>query len=80
MRTKLEPRYLLAVLIAVLTAMVLAAPTDAGRKWCRHDPVFLVAGVQVNVEGAIPEENEVNVAGPMKVVLIVPVGVSTSLV
>ena len=75
-----DRRIVLAPLVALLVALLVIAPAAAGRQWCRRDPVFLVAGVQVNVEVAIPEEHQVNVTGAIRVVLYVPSGVGATLI
>jgi len=75
-----DRRIVMAPIVALLLALAVIAPTAAGRQWCRRDPVFLVAGTRVNVEAAIPVEEQVNVTGAITVVLYVPSGVSASLI
>lgn len=77
--SKVFTRRTMAPLLAVLLSLLVVAPALAGRVWCRRDPVFFVAGVQVNVEAAIPQENERNVNGPLKVMLAVPPNVKATL-
>ena len=68
-----------APLVAVVLCLLVVDSATAARVWCRRDPVFLVAGTQVNVEVAVPQENERNVNGPLKVILTVPYNVKASL-
>ena len=72
-------RRTVAPLVAVVLCLLLVESATAARVWCRRDRVFLIAGTQVNVEVAVPQENERNVNGPLKVVLTVPYGVKASL-
>jgi hypothetical protein len=72
----------LLITLASLTAvLVLVAPSaDASRKWCRRDPVVVVAGKKVNIEVAIPEDRQSAVTDALKVVVYVPVGVNAKVV
>jgi hypothetical protein len=72
-------RHLLAFFVALVCAIVIASPASAGRVWCRQDPVFSVAGTQVNVDVAIWEEHVERVTGPVMVTLFVPEGVEAVL-
>jgi hypothetical protein len=65
--------------LAVLLALLVAAPAGAGRMWCRVDPVFLVAGTRVSVLVAVPEAAQAGVTGPLEVRLLVPVGTDATL-
>src|SRR5688500_9921147 len=65
-------RGLVVVLTALVLALVAVAPAQAGRRWCESDPVFLIAGRQVNVVVAIQEEHVPAVTGPIAVTLSVP--------
>ena len=69
-------------LILALVALALAvavSPVEAGRRWCEKDPVFLIAGTQVNVITAVPEEYVAAVTGPVAVTLYHPLGVDVEL-
>ena len=68
------------VLTTLMLALVVVAPAQAGRRWCEADPVFLVAGTQVNVITAILEEHQPAVTGPVAVTLYVPPDVSAILI
>ena len=72
-------RGFLVALCALVLTLVAVAPAAAGRRWCEADPVFLIAGRQVNVVTAIPEEYLSAVTGPVAVTLYVPDGVSAQL-
>ena len=73
-------RALLVAITSMVLTLILVAPVGAGRRWCEADPVFLIAGRQVNVVTAIPEEHVPAVTGPIAVTLYVPAGVSARLV
>jgi hypothetical protein len=73
-------RGLLVALAALTVTMVAVAPVEAGRRWCSKDPIFLIAGTQVNVEVAIWEEHQPAVTGPIAVTLYVPLNVSAVLI
>jgi hypothetical protein len=75
-----KQRALLTGLTMMVLTLVLTAPANAGRRWCEADPVFLIAGREVNVVTAIEEENVPTVTGPVAVTLYVPTGVSALLV
>ena len=69
------PRRLVPSLVLVLFALVVvAAPADAGRKWCQKDPAFLVAGTYVAVDVAVYADQTPHVTGPIGVTLYVPPG------
>jgi hypothetical protein len=72
-------RGIYVALTALALALVVASPAEAGRRWCEIDPVFLVAGTQVNVAVSILEEHQPAVTGPTVVTLFVPVGASAVL-
>ena len=76
----LRLRGLLVALAALALALVTASPADAGRRWCEIDPVFLIAGSQLNVAVSIWEEHQSAVTGPTVVTLFVPEGVSADLI
>ena len=69
-----------APVIGLMVFLLVAAPAFSARAWCRRDPVFTVASVQVNVVIAIPEEHQPHVNGPLKVILYVPVGVVANVI
>jgi hypothetical protein len=73
-------RPLFAVLIVAVVLLASSTEAMAGRKWCKRDPVFLVAGTRVSVEVAVPWEDQDRVNGAVAVVLYVPKGVAASLV
>jgi hypothetical protein len=73
-------RPLFAVLIVAVVLLASSTEAMAGRKWCKKDPVFLVAGTRVNVEVAVPWEDQNRVNGAVAVVLYVPKGVAARLV
>jgi hypothetical protein len=73
-------RAVLIVLTTLVLTLVAAAPAGAGRQWCEKDPVFLIAGRQVNVVVAIMEDHQPAVVGPIVVTLYVPDDVNATLV
>jgi hypothetical protein len=73
-------RAVLVALFTLVVAFVAVAPAAAGRRWCEIDPVFQIAGRQVNVVTAIPEEYQSAVTGPVAVTLYVPSGVEALLI
>jgi hypothetical protein len=76
----LARRTLFPALIAAVFVLGLAGQAEAGRKWCKRDPVFLVAGTLVSVEVAVPWDDQNRVTGPVDVTLYVPKGTKASLV
>ena len=65
-------RGLIVALMALAIALATVTPAQAGRRWCQADPIFLIAGTQVNVVTAIWEEHVPAVTGPIAVTLYVP--------
>jgi hypothetical protein len=73
-------RGFLVALFAVVLTLVVAAPVDAGRRWCEADPIVLIAGTEVGVVTAVLEEDLPVVTGPVAVTIYVPEGVPAFLV
>ena len=67
---------LVPVLLAVLALLVVAAPVDAGRRWCQKDPIFSIAGTSVPLYVSVYDDQQSHVTGPIAVTLSVPAGVS----
>jgi hypothetical protein len=65
---------LAGVMLAALVFVIVAAPADAGRRWCRVDPIFNIAGTTTSVDVAVYEDLQVHVTGPIAVTLRVPPG------
>ena len=65
-------RGFVVAIMALVVALAAVAPAQAGRRWCEKDPVFIIAGTQVNVVVAIWEEHQSAVTGPIAVTLYVP--------
>ena len=78
----MPPRGPLAAALATLALLTLlgAHPAAAGRQWCRTDPIVVIAGTRVNIEAAVPVEDQGAVNGPVMVVVSVPVGVAAEVV
>jgi hypothetical protein len=62
------------VLVAVMMA---AAPTAAGRMWCRADPIISFNGTNVQVWVELPSEYEYLVNGPILFEVTTPKGVAS---
>ena len=73
------PRLLLPAL--ALAAMLLAppAPGIAGDGWCAEDPVVKIDGKVVDVRVVSRDEADTLATGPTRLVVTVPVGISTQL-
>jgi hypothetical protein len=65
---------LMGVMLAALVFVSVVSPVDAGRKWCRVDPTFNIAGITTPVEVAVYQDLQVHVTGPIAVTLSVPPG------
>jgi hypothetical protein len=63
---------LMGVMLAALVFVIVAAPVDAGRKWCQHDPIFNIAGTTTSVYVAVYDDLQHHVTGPIAVTLSVP--------
>ena len=73
------PRALTA--LAVLAALLIATTpgADAGRSWCRKDPVVRIGDQVVRIYVSSYAEAMSSATGPTEVVITVPVGVRTAL-
>jgi len=67
---------LVPILLAALAFLVVAAPVDAGRRWCQKDPIFSIAGTSVPLYVSVYDDQKSHVTGPIAVTLSVPAGVS----
>ena len=67
---------LIPVVLAAVALLLIAAPVDAGRKWCQKDPIFSIAGTSVPLYVSVYDDQQSHVTGPIAVTLSVPVGVS----
>jgi len=67
---------LVPILLAALAFLVVAAPVDAGRRWCQKDPIFSIAGTSVPLYVSVYDDQQSHVTGPIAVTLSVPAGVS----
>jgi hypothetical protein len=67
-------RRLMGVMLAALVFVIVVAPVDAGRRWCRADPIFNIAGITTSVDVAVYQDLQVHVTGPIAVTLSVPPG------
>ncbi|MFL5760102.1 MAG: hypothetical protein ACJ789_10205 [Thermomicrobiales bacterium] len=65
---------LMGIMLAALVFVIVAAPVDAGRHWCRSDPIFNIAGTTTSVYVDIDQDSQVHVTGPIAVTLSVPPG------
>jgi len=63
---------LMGPLVAALVFVVVASPVDAGRKWCRVDPTFNIAGTTTSVDVSVDQDLQLHVTGPVAVTLRVP--------
>jgi hypothetical protein len=63
---------LVGVMLAALVFVIVIAPVDAGRRWCRVDPIFNIAGTTTSVDVAVYQDLQVHVTGPIAVTLSVP--------
>jgi hypothetical protein len=67
---------LVPIVLAALALLLVAAPVDAGRRWCQKDPIFSIAGTSVPLYVSVYDDQQAHVTGPIAVTLSVPVGVS----
>jgi hypothetical protein len=65
---------LIGVMLAALVFVMAVAPVDAGRHWCRVDPIFNIGGTTTSVEVAVYQDLQHHVTGPIAVTLSVPPG------
>src|SRR5688500_2127248 len=67
--------------LAILAALLIATTpgADAGRSWCRKDPVVRIGGEVVSIYVSSYAEALTSVTGPTEVVITVPPGVRTAL-
>jgi hypothetical protein len=70
----------MSIAAAVMLLTALAPSADAGRQWCRGDPVVAVAGTKVSIEVANPDEHQRRAVGPLKDIVYVPAGINASVV
>ena len=70
---------LMGVMLAALVFVIVASPADAGRRWCRADPTFNIAGTTTRVDVAVYEDLQAHVTGPIAVTLSVPAGTHVEL-
>jgi hypothetical protein len=69
-----------AVALALLALLLLAAPVEAGRRWCARDPIVRVNGTQLQIWVAIPEEYLPFVNGPIRTTVLTPAEVAREVV
>ncbi len=73
-------RIAIVTTIALLLALVGAPVTDAGRLWCRVDPIVTIDDRVVDISLAIPLQYLWLVNGPTVIEITVPAGVDRQLV
>ena len=73
-------RLVRSIVLAAFALVLVAAPAEAGRKWCQKDPAFQVAGTRVSVDVAVYDDLQTHVTGPIAVTLYVPPGTAAELV
>jgi hypothetical protein len=69
-----------ALAFALLALLLLAAPVEAGRRWCARDPIVRVNGTQLQIWVAIPEQYLPFVNGPIRTTVLTPAGVTREVV
>jgi hypothetical protein len=69
-------RFIVASLVAVLAALMVAAPAAAGVRWCARDPLVRIGGTNVQIWVAIPEQYTPYVKGPIQVRISAPQNLS----
>jgi hypothetical protein len=67
-------------LTLVLLVLVISMPANAGRLWCKSDPVILLDGRVVDVTVSIPLEMTFAVNGPVEFTIWTPAGVDRSVI
>ena len=73
-------RFISAALFAALAPVVAARRVDAGRAWCRTDPVVSIAGDVADIFTSAPLTAPLLVTGPTEIVVTVPEGVPAAVV
>jgi hypothetical protein len=64
--------YIAVVAIAILAALALASTAQAGKGWCRVDPVFIIDDQITDVFVGSDLSALTSTTGPIKIVLAVP--------
>jgi hypothetical protein len=70
----------IALALGLLAVLLLAAPAEAGRRWCARDPIVRLNGAEVQIWVAVPAEYEAAVSGPIQVRIATPRGVTREVV
>jgi hypothetical protein len=72
---------LVRVLLPLLALFLVAAPeANAARTWCRTDPIITINGELADIFTLAPVEDLPKITGATQIVVVVPTGVSTSLI
>lgn len=67
-------RSIFGVFVSLLLVGTQLDSADAGRGWCRSDPIIRVGNTVVQIWIAIPEEEQASVTGPIDILITVPEG------
>lgn len=78
-RRRSMKRFVVSLLIPIISVLALALPAQAGLSWCKADPIVELNGTKVQILTAIPEEYLPFVEGPIDVEVKAPSSVKTKL-